>query len=111
MSEYENFAHIYDRIQNGETLDKPLLVDFWAEWCGPCKMLEPVIDRLADKYQDKINVAKLDADMYPEIMQQYGIMSIPTVLVFKGKEPIARYTGFKPDQFYESKLDKILSEN
>jgi len=71
-----------------------VMVDFWAEWCGPCKMAGPVIDELADEYQGKVVIAKLDVDAEPEIAGKYGVMSIPTVVLFKDGKEAGRQVGF-----------------
>ncbi len=76
--------------------DKPVVVDFWAAWCGPCRMVAPEIDKLADKYAGAVDVVKLDVDANPMISQTYGIMSIPTVAFFRpGASPIG-VVGFRP---------------
>jgi len=73
--------------------DLPVLVDFTATWCGPCKALAPIVDKIADEYQGKVKVGKLDIDDAPEIAQRYGIRSVPTVLVFKGGAKSGQHVG------------------
>jgi thioredoxin 1 len=74
----------------------PVLVDFWAEWCGPCRMIAPIVEQLAGEYSGKMRVAKLDADQSPDVLMHYGIMGIPTLILFKGGEPVVRITGYQP---------------
>jgi thioredoxin 1 len=76
--------------------DKPVIVDYWAEWCGPCRMVAPVLEEIATEYADKINVVKLNIDEYPAISQKYGIMAIPTMNVFSGGEVVKQIVGAKP---------------
>jgi thioredoxin 1 len=75
--------------------DVPVLVDFWAEWCQPCKMIAPIVDDIAVEYEGQVKVGKLDADAHQEILMRYGIMGIPTLILFKNGEPAARVTGFR----------------
>ena len=82
----------------------PVLVDFWAEWCGPCKMVAPVLEEIAAQHGDKITVAKLNIDEQPAIAQRYGIMSIPTIVLFKDGEPVAGAVGARPKGALEQAL-------
>ena len=76
--------------------DKPVIVDYWAEWCGPCRMVAPVLEEIASEYADKIQVVKLNIDDNPTVAQRYGIMAIPTMNVFSGGEVVKQIVGAKP---------------
>ena len=93
-----------------EVLDSsmPVLVDFTAEWCGPCKMLSPIVDEIASQYEGKLRVVKVDADANENVMQQYGILGLPTLMLFKNGEVVERITGFKPKDKILGKLNEHL---
>jgi thioredoxin 1 len=74
----------------------PVLVDFWAPWCGPCKMIAPVLEQVATEYDSKLKIAKLDVDENPATAQKFGVMSIPTMILFKDGKPVERLVGYMP---------------
>ena len=76
--------------------DKPVLVDFWAEWCGPCRMIAPVLEEIEAEYGDRLTVAKLNADEYPEITAKYGVLGLPTLNLYKGGEVVQQIKGANP---------------
>lgn len=76
--------------------DKPVLVDFWAEWCGPCRMVAPILEEISKEHGDKIDIVKLNIDENPQVPQKYGIMQIPTMNVYKGGEVVKQIMGAKP---------------
>jgi len=89
---------VKDGTFKDEVLDanEPVLVDFWAEWCGPCRMMAPVVEQIAEDYSGRMKVAKLNVDENPESAAAYGVMSIPTLILFKNGEVVERFVGFRP---------------
>ena len=84
--------------------DQPVLVDFWAEWCGPCKMMSPILDQLATEQAGRATIAKVDIDAFPDLQARYGIRAIPTLIVFKNGQPVNTITGVKSKGFLEAAL-------
>jgi len=87
----------------------PVLVDFWAPWCGPCRMVEPIVEELAEEYGDKVRFLRMNTDDNLNAPAQYGIRAVPTLLVFKGGQPVGQVIGFRPKSDLKKVIDQALS--
>ena len=106
----ENVIHIgseeaFDKLIAGDT---PVLVDFWATWCGPCRMIAPIVEEIANQYAGKVLVAKVDVDEMGELAQRYRIMNIPTLMLFKQGQLVDKAIGARPKSALEQMLNKAL---
>ena len=104
-------VEITDANFQKEVLDSPVpvLVDFWAVWCGPCRQVAPIVESLASKWGEKVTVAKLNVDDVPSVAERYGIMSIPTLMLFKGGQIVERVVGVSPQASLERKFEPHLN--
>ncbi|MBN3870907.1 MULTISPECIES: thioredoxin [unclassified Nostoc] len=103
-------AQVTDSSFKQEVLEcnVPVLVDFWAPWCGPCRMVAPVVDEISEQYKDQIKVVKVNTDENPQVASQYGIRSIPTLMIFKGGLKVDMVVGAVPKSTLASTLEKYL---
>ncbi|KAF0225307.1 MAG: thioredoxin 1 [Erysipelotrichaceae bacterium] len=103
MKVVNSSAEFKSAIQSGVTL-----VDFYADWCGPCKMIAPVLEQLSKEYEGKANIIKLDVDATPEVAQSFGVMSIPTLILFKDGEPVGKVVGFQQKAQLAALINRAL---
>lgn len=105
-------AHLVITDQNFEQevlkSDKPVLVDFWAVWCGPCKIVEPIVDELSKEYEGKVKIGKVNVDEN-EVAGTYGIMSIPTLMIFKDGQPVKSMIGAQSKENFKKGIDEVLA--
>ena len=99
-------SNFKDHVLQSKT---PVVVDFWAPWCGPCKIVSPIIEELAKDYEGKVVVGKLNVDENVQTAGQYGVMSIPTVMIFKDGKPVQSLIGAQGKQTYKTEIEKVLS--
>jgi thioredoxin 1 len=106
----EKTIEVTDSTFKAEVLQSevPVLVDFWAAWCGPCRMVSPVVEELAGEYDGKLKVCKLNVDDSQSTAQEYGIMSIPTLVIFKAGKPVQRLVGAMPKAEFKKQIDRAL---
>jgi len=90
--------------------ETPVLVDFWAVWCAPCQMISPIVDSLAEEYSDKIKVGKLNVDENSQMAQNYGVMSIPTLMIFKNGTPQKTLIGAQPKEAIKTVIEEVLEK-
>jgi thioredoxin 1 len=104
-------AHFSDNDFQTEVLQSttPVLVDFWAEWCEPCKMVGPVVEELAVEYEGKLKVGKVNVDENPQVPSQYGVMSIPTLMIFRNGEPQKTIVGAQPKDEFKKQIEEVLN--
>ncbi len=112
MADNAKYVTLTDANFQDEVLssDRPVLVDFWASWCGPCRVIAPTIEKLAADYEGKAKVAKLDVDANPQVAMQFGIRSIPTIMFFKDGRVVDQAVGVLPERALAEKLDALAGQ-
>jgi len=110
MTENGNLHNVSDSTFQQDVLNSgtPVLVDFWAPWCEPCRMIAPVVESLAGDYEGRMAVAKVNVDENPATAQKYQVMGIPTLILFKGGQPVERFVGYMPKEDLQRRVDAVL---
>jgi len=113
MPETSTVASVEDDVFEAEVLesDKPVVVDFWAPWCGPCRMVSPIVEELSHEYGEAVGFRKMNTDENENTMMQYGITSIPTLIIFKGGREVNRLVGYAPKEQLRRQIDRSLAAN
>ncbi len=104
-------AEVTDQTFEAEVLksDKPAVIDFWAEWCAPCRQISPIIKDLAERYGDRVNIVKMDIEAHPNTPAQYDVRAIPTILAFKNGQVVEQLQGARPLADFEAMIEKLLA--
>jgi thioredoxin 1 len=107
----KNIVELTSSNFQAQVLDaqQPVLVDFGADWCPPCRMLEPIVDQIADAYVGQMRVGSVNADDYPDLQERYGVMGLPTLILFQNGEPTKYMIGYQPRQRIESQINPLLA--
>src|SRR5690349_9177657 len=107
----ENIKHITDASFEGDVLksERPVLVDFWAEWCGPCKMIAPILEELADEYEGRVKIAKINIDEQQQLAAEYGIRAIPTLLLFDKGQVADQIVGQRSKRDLKASFDRVVA--
>ena len=108
-----NALKVEDASWDAEVMKAPelVMVDFWAVWCGPCQMVAPIVDELANEYAGKVKVRKLNTDENPEVAGRYQVMSIPTILFFKNGQVVEKLVGARPKRQFKEMIDQLLAQH
>ncbi len=103
-------AEVTDQNFEAEVLqsDEPVIIDFWAEWCAPCRQIAPIIKELAEKYGDQVKIVKMDIDAHPQTPGKYGVRAIPTILAFKGGQVVEQIQGARPKADFEAMIKNLV---
>ena len=104
-------AEVTDQSFQSEVLeaDKPAIIDFWAEWCGPCRQIAPIMSELAEEYGDRVKIVKMDIDQHPNTPGQFNVRAIPTIIAFKNGQPVQELRGAHPKARFKAMVEELLA--